>query len=70
MSDLVKQIERALVTKYGKAWRRMLSPEVQKALVTHEAMLIVFGWLGADKTPAEDVKALVRAAWTTLCPEE
>lgn len=66
--EMAKLVEESIVRKYGKDWRRLMVYEIQRAVVSHEALVISMSWRHKD-VAISDVHDLARAAWEHIVPE-
>ncbi len=67
--ELVGLVKRNLEARHGREWRRMISAEVQRALVGHEVLMLVLSWRGSNQIPLADIQALAQASFKALDKE-
>lgn len=67
---LAKLAVERVVRVWGRDWRRMISRDVQEAILSHEVLGIVLSWHEPERINAAKVQDIARAAHALMFPPE
>lgn len=67
---LAKLAVERVAKRWGADWRRMISRDVQEAILSHEVLAIVLSWDEAERIPATKVQDIASTAHELLFPAQ
>lgn len=70
IADYAKLVEKGIVQRCGKDWRRFLVKDIQRAVVSDEILRMVLSWRMAERISATEVQRITRACLARIVPEE